>query len=71
MKAVYDFFQTFKKLTRMACLCIIVLVIVQDRERPYQTVYITALECAQPLLYDPHMTNTISYDRHTTNTVQV
>ena len=37
-------FKTFKKLTRVPCLCIIVLGIVQDRERPYGTVYTAAHE---------------------------
>ena len=47
-------FKTFKKLTRVPCQCIIVLAIVQDRERPcktvrdsvkpYETVYTTAHE---------------------------
>ena len=31
-------FDTFKNLTRVPCLCIIVLAIVQDRERPCETV---------------------------------
>ena len=37
-------FQTFKKLTRVPCPCIIVLAIVQDCERPCETVYTTAHE---------------------------
>ena len=37
-------FKTLKNLTRMPCPCIIVLAIVQDRERPYETVYTTAHE---------------------------
>ena len=31
-------FKTFKKTDRVPCPCIIVLAIVQDRERPYETV---------------------------------
>ena len=31
-------FKTFEKLTRVSCPCIIVLAIVQDRERPCETV---------------------------------
>ena len=37
-------FKTFKKMTRVPCQCIIVLVIVQDRVRRYKTVYTTAHE---------------------------
>ena len=37
-------FKTFKKLTRVPCPCIIVLAIVQDLERPYETVFTTAHE---------------------------
>ena len=37
-------FKTFKKLTRVSCPCIIVLAIVQDRVRPYETVYTPAHE---------------------------
>ena len=37
-------FKTFKKLTRVPCLCIIVLAIVQDSDRLYKTVYTTAHE---------------------------
>ena len=32
-------FKTLKKLTRVPCPCIIVLAIVQDRSRPYETAY--------------------------------
>ena len=37
-------FKTFKQLTRVPCLCIIVLAIIQDRVRPYETVYTTTHE---------------------------
>ena len=37
-------FKTFKKLTWVPCPCTIVLAIVQDRERPIETVYTTAHE---------------------------
>ena len=37
-------FKTLKTLTRVLCPCIIVLAIVQDRVRPYETVYTTAHE---------------------------
>ena len=37
-------FKTFKQLTRVPCPCIIVLAIVLNRERPYETVYTTAHE---------------------------
>ena len=37
-------FKTFKNLTRVPCPCIVVLAIVQDRERPYETEYTTAHE---------------------------
>ena len=70
-------FKTFKKLTRVPCPCMIVIVIVQDRERPCETVrdriynrtWSPLHEWAQSVLYDRHTTNTVSYDCHTTNTV--
>ena len=37
-------FKTFKKLIRVPCPCIFVLAVVQDRVRPYETVYTTAHE---------------------------
>ena len=37
-------FKTFKNLTRVSCPSIIVLAIVQDRERPFETVYTTVHE---------------------------
>ena len=37
-------FKTLKKLTWVPCPCIIVLAIIQDRERPYETVYTTTHE---------------------------
>ena len=37
-------FKTFKNLIRVPCPCIIVLAFVQDRERPYETIYTAADE---------------------------